>query len=306
MRSRLRSSAASTARSRSTSPGRQPLATGSLDLWLGDRDDLCVVGDDYQSIYAFTGAGPEHLLGTPTRFPTRSSCALKRTTGPPPRCLPLRTGSCRSSAAPRRCSARRGRPAPTLSCGRSRPRTTRTRRSSRRSARSTPARGGGVLCRTNARLTDYEELLHDAKIPFQGASLLGRDAARRIVRRLGRASGVPAGEAVRAAALEAGWLEQVPDSLGERELVRQADLARLVALAEEFDGDAAEFVDDLLRRFDPGGDGAHGVHLLTLHRAKGPSSTRCSCRGSRRTSSLRARPRRPTRSPRSDACSTSG
>ena len=22
-----------------------------LDLWLGDRDDLCVVGDDYQSIY---------------------------------------------------------------------------------------------------------------------------------------------------------------------------------------------------------------------------------------------------------------
>ena len=40
-----------------------------LDLWLGDRDDLCVVGDDYQSIYAFTGAGPEHLLGMPDRFP---------------------------------------------------------------------------------------------------------------------------------------------------------------------------------------------------------------------------------------------
>src|SRR5205085_2474657 len=40
-----------------------------LDLWLGDRDDLCVVGDDYQSIYSFTGAGPEHLLGVPQRFP---------------------------------------------------------------------------------------------------------------------------------------------------------------------------------------------------------------------------------------------
>src|SRR3954453_7644403 len=40
-----------------------------LDLWLGDRDDLCVVGDDYQSIYSFTGAGPEHLLGVPDRFP---------------------------------------------------------------------------------------------------------------------------------------------------------------------------------------------------------------------------------------------
>src|SRR4029077_13393738 len=40
-----------------------------LDLWLGDRDELCVVGDDYQSIYSFTGAGPEHLLAMPRRFP---------------------------------------------------------------------------------------------------------------------------------------------------------------------------------------------------------------------------------------------
>src|SRR5262249_19939612 len=40
-----------------------------LDLWLGPRDDLCVVGDDYQSIYAFTGASPAHLLAVPARFP---------------------------------------------------------------------------------------------------------------------------------------------------------------------------------------------------------------------------------------------
>src|SRR5262249_45648189 len=39
-----------------------------LDLWLGPRDDLCVVGDDYQSIYAFTGASPEWLLGLAERF----------------------------------------------------------------------------------------------------------------------------------------------------------------------------------------------------------------------------------------------
>ena len=42
-----------------------------LDLWLGARDDLCVVGDDYQSIYAFTGASPEHLLGMPPGSRTR-------------------------------------------------------------------------------------------------------------------------------------------------------------------------------------------------------------------------------------------
>ena len=40
-----------------------------LEHWLGDGDDLCVVGDDYQSIYAFTGAGPEHLLDVPRRYP---------------------------------------------------------------------------------------------------------------------------------------------------------------------------------------------------------------------------------------------
>ena len=40
-----------------------------LELWLGDRDDLCVVGDDYQSIYGFTGASPRWLLGVEARFP---------------------------------------------------------------------------------------------------------------------------------------------------------------------------------------------------------------------------------------------
>src|SRR5207244_2796011 len=35
-----------------------------------------------------------------------------------------------------------------------------------------------ILCRTNARLTDFEEALHEAGLPFQGSSLLDRDAAR--------------------------------------------------------------------------------------------------------------------------------
>jgi DNA helicase-2/ATP-dependent DNA helicase PcrA len=125
-----------------------------------------------------------------------------------------------------------------------------------------------ILARTNARLTDFEELLHDAGLPFQGASLLERDAARRLTRRLER-SGASAAEAVRDAALEAGWLPNLPDKLGERELVRQTDLARLVSLAAAFDGDAASFVADLRRRFDSGGASARGVNLLTLHRAKG-------------------------------------
>jgi len=40
-----------------------PLQHDLLELWLGDRDDLCVVGDASQTIYSFAGASPEYLLG---------------------------------------------------------------------------------------------------------------------------------------------------------------------------------------------------------------------------------------------------
>jgi DNA helicase-2/ATP-dependent DNA helicase PcrA len=82
---------------------------------------------------------------------------------------------------------------------------------------------------------------------------------------------------VKALAEEAGLLPSIPDKLGERELTRQSDLARLVRLAAEFEAsqqadgqqNCAAFAADLRRRFDPGGQAARGVHLLTYHRAKG-------------------------------------
>src|SRR5262249_19511168 len=72
---------------------------------------------------------------------------------------------------------------------------------------------------------------------------------------------------VRAGALAHGWLERPPEKVGEREQTRQADLARLVRLAESFDGDAQAFVASLHERF--GATAGRGVHPLTLHRAKG-------------------------------------
>jgi DNA helicase II / ATP-dependent DNA helicase PcrA len=241
-----------------------------LDRWLGDRDELCVVGDDYQSIYAFTGAGPEHLLGMPRRFQGALVVRLEENYRSTPEVLELanrlvpKLGGTEKVLRATRASG----PAPTL-----RPFATSADEGAAivgaLRALDGPLDAAAILCRTNARLTDYEELLHDAGLPFQGASLLDRDAARRLVRRLAGAAGVPAAGAVRTFALEAGWLERLPDSLGERELVRQTDLARLVSLAAGFEGDATEFVDELTRRFSPGGDAARGVHLLTLHRAKG-------------------------------------
>src|SRR4029077_20764270 len=92
---------------------------------------------------------------------------------------------------------------------------------------------------TNARAADFEEAFHEAGIPFQGASLLSRDAARRVLKALPGGGGAPAGEVVRETALGLGWLEQPPEKLGEREQTRQADLARLVRLPGEVRGGVA-------------------------------------------------------------------
>ena len=240
-----------------------------LDLWLGDRDDLCVVGDDYQSIYAFTGAGPQHLLSVPERFPHALVVRLEENYRSTPQVLALanRLVPKLGGVGKTLRSTRPDGPEPTVQPFPT-PADEGAAIVAAIRALDCPLEEVAILARTNARLADFEELLHAAQIPFQGASLLERDAARRLCRRLER-SAAPAAGAVRDAALDAGWLELPPDRLGEREQVRQQDLARLVALAAAFDGDAAAFVEDLRARFAPGGDGAHGVHLLTYHRAKG-------------------------------------
>lgn len=240
-----------------------------LDLWLGERDDLCCVGDDYQSIYGFTGASPDYLLAMPERFPHAVVVRLEENYRSTPQVLELANRLVPNLGGAEKTlrAVRDDGPAPVVAPYPSPEDEGRAIVAAIRE-HGAPLEEIAILARTNARLTDFEELLHDAGIPFQGASLLDRDAARRLGRRLERATG-PAGEAVRAAALEAGWLERLPDKLGEREQTRQTDLARLVQLASAFDGDAASFVAHLRERFAPGGDGAHGVNLLTLHRAKG-------------------------------------
>lgn len=46
-----------------------PLQQKLLDVWLGDRDDLVVVGDASQTIYSFAGASSSYLLEFPERYP---------------------------------------------------------------------------------------------------------------------------------------------------------------------------------------------------------------------------------------------
>ena len=55
-----------------------PLQNRLLELWLGDRRDLCVVGDASQTIYSFTGADSRFLLEFGSRYPDATVVRLER------------------------------------------------------------------------------------------------------------------------------------------------------------------------------------------------------------------------------------
>jgi DNA helicase II / ATP-dependent DNA helicase PcrA len=264
-----------------------------LELWLGGRNDLCAVGDDYQSIYGFTGASPEWLLGLATRFPQATVVRLEENYRSSPQVLSLanrlvpKLGGAQKTL---RASRPEG-PEPELRAFDS-PEDEGAfvlERVRALWAQGVPYEEMAVLMRLNARSVDFEELFADAKIPFQGAALLSRDAARQLLKGLRGAGFGSLAEEVRRVARQQGLVEPVPDGLGERELVRQADLARLCTLAEDFDDGTRtveQWVEWLRARFDHGADNGSagragkaslgvaserpsGVHLLTLHRAKG-------------------------------------
>jgi DNA helicase-2/ATP-dependent DNA helicase PcrA len=55
-----------------------PLQQRLLELWLGDRTDLCVVGDASQTIYSFAGASSSFLLEFARRYPDATQVRLEQ------------------------------------------------------------------------------------------------------------------------------------------------------------------------------------------------------------------------------------
>ncbi len=142
-----------------------PLQKLLLEAWLGDRDDVCVVGDPRQTIYSFTGATPAYLTRLRGRVPRRHG----RRAGPQ---LPVHAAGGgagqRAEPGPARASRRlggaplaaqrAGRPA--AACSPS-TRTTRPRRPpwpagiATLISAGTPASEIAVLVRTNAQTQGY-------------------------------------------------------------------------------------------------------------------------------------------------------
>src|SRR5919201_5155036 len=135
-----------------------------LDRWLGARDDLCAVGDDYQAIYAFTGATPRYLLELPARFPHTTVVRLEDNYRSTPQVLELA-----NRIVPRLCGAEKVLRAtrgdgpdailrPFASAGAEAAFVVERVRAL--AAEGVPYEEMAVLGRTNARLADFEEVFH--------------------------------------------------------------------------------------------------------------------------------------------------
>jgi DNA helicase-2/ATP-dependent DNA helicase PcrA len=255
-----------------------PLQQALLDRWLGGRDEICVVGDDHQTIFSFTGATPAFLLSFPERYPdgrvvrleenyrsTRQiltvanalgahlgglGTTLRPTVGDGPSPTARALPDAEAEVAFVVAEVRR-----LLSAG-------------------VPPEEIAVLYRINARSEPFEEAFAAAGIPYQvrDAAFLRRPGPRAVLVRLRRAATENVARAVEQATDAVGF-DPGSEADDAEEVTRQADLARLRALAGEHaaahpDGDVAGFVAELERRFSADRSG-RGVNLSTLHRAKG-------------------------------------
>jgi DNA helicase-2/ATP-dependent DNA helicase PcrA len=254
-----------------------PLQQALLDAWLGGRDELCVVGDDYQTIYGFTGASPEHLLGFARRYPQARVVRLEENYRSSPQILEVanRLAPSLGGFEKRLRATRPGGPDPLVhSVASEEAETAFVLEAVRRlHASGTPLEEMAVLVRINARTEPYEEAFAGAGIAYQvrDGAFLRRPGPRGVLARL-RGGGGDVAAAVERATDALGFDPEHEPDAGE-EVTRQADLARLRQLAAEYaaanpEGDLEGFVGELRRRFSTETEG-RGVQLLTYHRSKG-------------------------------------
>ncbi|MFK0167386.1 ATP-dependent DNA helicase UvrD2 [Streptomyces sp. NPDC090306] len=273
-----------------------PLQQRLLELWLGDRDDLCVVGDASQTIYSFTGATPDHLLDFRTRHPGATVVKLVRDYRSTPQVVRLANGllaQASGRAADHRLelvSQRDTGPEPGYAEYADEP--TEAEGAARRirelMAQGVPAGEIAVLFRTNSQSETYEQALADAGIPYQlrGAErFFDRPEVRKAgvaLRGAARFGGndsllddaVDLPSQVRAVLSGEGWTTEPPAGSGAvRE--RWESLAALVNLAQDFAAARpAATLGDLVAELDERANAQHaptvqGVTLASLHSAKG-------------------------------------
>ena len=251
-----------------------------LELWLGERDDLCVVGDDHQAIYSFTGATPRYLLDLPRRFPDAIVVRLEENYRSTPEVLALanRLVAARSAGRRRRCGAVR-RTGPSRSCRRSTARRRRAFVVERIEAlrdEGVPLGEIAVLYRTNARSAGVRA---GARRRRGSRSRCATAASSRGRRRGGSARGCAASRVDGRRGAPSGGRRGggAPARRRRRSSASRSSSARPTSRASSTSRSASTTARARSRTSGPtstrGSGRARsrpaGVQLLTLHRAKG-------------------------------------
>ncbi|HVF04688.1 MAG TPA: ATP-dependent DNA helicase UvrD2 [Frankiaceae bacterium] len=267
-----------------------PLQQRLLDAWVGDRDDVCVVGDDDQTIYSFTGASRDYLLGFPSRYPGTVVVRLTRDYRSTPQVVGLAN---RVLAGAKRLVAQLpDGPAPVFQQHDDEPAEAAWVAARIRSLLDSgvPAGEIAVLYRVNAQSEAYEAALAAAGVPYVirgGERYFDRREVREAMLALRVAArseggseedaavGVALPVAVRAALGEVGWLPEEPAQKAGATRDRWEALTALAGLADEAAARPTppsfeEFVAELEQRAaDQHVPSVAGVTLASLHAAKG-------------------------------------
>ncbi|MBL1076351.1 ATP-dependent DNA helicase UvrD2 [Nocardia sp. 2] len=229
-----------------------PLQQRVLDAWLGERDDLTVVGDANQTIYSFTGASPAFLLDFSRRFPEATVVRLERDYRSTPQVVSLANrviGAARGRIAGTRLQLIGQRPdgaepvfaefddEPAEAAG-------VARAVGKLLGNGVPAAEIAILYRINAQSEAYEQALTEAGIPYQvrgGEGFFNRPEVRQAVQALRQAHArddIPDARGANLVTLvravlrsKAGLTKEEPVGAQARE--RWASLMALVQLTEE-------------------------------------------------------------------------
>ncbi|HEY8481143.1 MAG TPA: ATP-dependent DNA helicase UvrD2 [Spirillospora sp.] len=272
-----------------------PLQKLLLDAWLGDRDDLCVVGDPNQTIYSFTGASPSYLLDFTREHPQAKVIELVRDYRSTPQVVRLANGvigrAAGEGAAGRRLELRAQRadgPEPVFNeyDDEVAEADDTARRVRKLIDEGVPAREIAILFRVNAQSETYETALAAAGVPYvlRGAErFFERPEVREAVVRLRGAAragadaetdGTGLVATVRHVLSGAGFTERPPDGAGAAR-ARWESLAALAQLAEDMaasrpDAGLPDFIAELEERAAAQhAPPLEGVTLASLHAAKG-------------------------------------
>ncbi len=249
-----------------------------LRAWIGERDDLGVVGDPDQAIYSFAGADPGFLTRFEEHFPGAKTVRL----GVNYRSTPQIVDAARAVLPAReRASVQTvlgAGPAPTITKytdGEAEARGVAQRLRDTYSPGSRPWSSMAVLYRVNAQSAPFEEALRKAGIPLRvrgDAAFLDRPEVKLALDSL---------EAIAAEAPRRDFAEHLTDLVtdaAESSDDSRAHRDAIAQLGREYLGvasgrgsvpDFLDFLRTTLRGQDDGGVTSDAVDLLTFHRAKG-------------------------------------